>query len=128
MMKFEKYPQKCPFCNSKVVYTSNKEIYGKEYGNGKVYLCRNCYAYTSVHNGTDIAKGVLANKEMRELKKQCHSIFDTLWKNNKNRNKLYGKLAEKMNISRSHCHFGHFDTEELKIALGILERGELNDM
>ena len=125
MIKYEKYPQKCPFCNSPVVYTSNAEIYGKEYGNGKCYICKKCKAYTGVHNNTNIALGILANKEMRNLKIQCHTIFDKLWKNSKERNELYYKLSNLMNIEREHCHFGHFDLQELRQALNILKSGEL---
>ncbi len=125
MIKYEKYPQKCPFCGGKVQYTSNAEIYGKEYGNGKCYLCKKCGAYTGVHNNTNIALGVLANKEMRNLKIQCHNIFDKLWKNSKERNELYYKLSKIMKIKKEHCHFGHFDKEELKQALELLKTGEL---
>lgn len=123
MIKFEKRPKICPFCGNKVIYTSNSLVYGKEYRNGKCYLCKNCYAYTGVHTGTDIAVGILANKEMRNLKIQCHDIFDKLWTNNKERNQLYKKLAERMNIDRKHCHFGHFDIKELQKALEILKEG-----
>ena len=125
MIKYEKYPKKCPFCGGGIKYTSNAEIYGKEYGNGKCYLCRNCDAYTGVHKNTNIAIGIIANKKMRNLRNQCHHIFDTLWKNAKERNKLYYKLSQLMNISREHCHFGHFDTEELEQALKILKSGVL---
>ena len=127
MIKFEKHPKICPFCGGKIEYTSNSVIYGREYGNGKCYLCKSCDAYTGVHNGTNIALGIIANKEMRKLKKKCHEIFDKLWKNNKQRNDLYYRLSKLMNIDRKHCHFGHFDTEELKQALEILKTGALKD-
>ncbi len=47
-------PKVCRYCGSPVVFTSNAEIYGKEYGNGKCYLCRKCKAFVGVHTGTDI--------------------------------------------------------------------------
>lgn len=125
MIKYEKQPKKCPFCNGNIKYTSNAEVYGREYGNGKCYLCKKCDAYVGVHDGTNIALGIIANKEMRQLKMQCHDIFDKLWRNSKQRNELYFKLSKLMNIDRDHCHFGHFDTEELKLALKILKGGEL---
>ncbi len=125
MIKYEKRPLKCPFCGGDIRYVSNAEIYGKEYGNGKCYLCKKCDAYTGTHNDTNIALGIIANKEMRELKKQCHGIFDNLWHNRKERNELYYKLSKLMNIDRRHCHFGHFDTEELEKALQILKMGGL---
>ena len=33
-------PTVCRYCGNPVVFTSNAEIYGKEYGNGKCFLCR----------------------------------------------------------------------------------------
>lgn len=125
MIKYEKRPKKCPYCGGEVKYTSNAEIYGKEYGNGRCYLCKNCDAYTGVHNNTDVALGILANKEMRKLKNECHNLFDKLWTNRTERNEYYYKLSKIMNTTREHCHFGHFDTEELKQALKILKSGEL---
>ena len=126
MIRFEERPKICPFCSGKVEYTSNSEIYGIEYGNGKCYLCKKCDSYVGVHTGTDIALGIMANKEMRQLKKQCHNIFDKLWKNGKERNQLYYKLSKLMSIDRKHCHFGHFDIEELEQALKILKAGSLS--
>lgn len=38
-------PTICRYCGSPVVFTSNAEIYGREYGDGKCYLCRNCKAF-----------------------------------------------------------------------------------
>ncbi|WP_336769870.1 zinc-finger-containing protein [Bacillus bombysepticus] len=119
---FNKRPTQCPHCNGKVVYTSNKEIYGKEYGNGRCYLCRGCKAYTGVHTGTDIALGILATKEMTTLRKKCHKLFDPVWKVKKvlYRNVAYKRLAYALNIKRQDCHFGHFDTEMLHKAIRIL--------
>lgn len=122
MIQFEKRPQICHFCGGKVEFTSNSKIYGKEYGNGKCYLCINCRAYVGVHTGSTVALGILANDEMRKKKIKCHYLFDKMWGGTLRRNQLYSKLADEMKIERSHCHFGHFDTEELDKAYEILQR------
>lgn len=110
----------CPFCGHEVVKTSNKEIYGKEYGNGVCYLCRNCKASVGTHpDGRPL--GILANREMRILKKACHDLFDYVWKTDKMpRNSAYEILSEKLQIDIKDCHFGHFDMERLFKALKIL--------
>lgn len=114
-------PTICTFCGHEVVFTSNKEIYGKEYGNGKCYLCRNCMASVGVHNGTKNPLGVLATREMRVLKKACHELFDDVWKSNQlSRSEAYRRLAWIMQIPQSECHFGHFYTDRLMQALTIL--------
>lgn len=42
-------PTKCNICDGKVIYTSNKIIYGKEFGSGKCYYCTECGAYVGTH-------------------------------------------------------------------------------
>ena len=118
-------PSECPFCGGEVVYTSNAALYGREYGNGKCYMCRKCHASTGTHPhpNEQEALGVLANKEMKELKKQCHALLDPIWKGETrvmSRGAVYRKLARRMHIPMEACHVGHFDTARLKQALEIL--------
>ena len=115
-------PKICPYCGHEVVRTSNKEIYGgREYGNGKCYLCRNCRASVGTHPGGKKPLGILATSEMKELKKCCHGLFDPVWKKRKlGRGKLYQRLANKLDIDSKDCHFGHFETTRLLQAIKIM--------
>lgn len=118
-------PTVCNLCGGRVVYTSNAKIYGKEYGSGRCYLCTKCRAYVGTHKPRPRdAMGLLANSEMRELKKVCHALFDPLWmgkpKAHKKRNDLYYWLSKQMNIPYAECHFGYFDIEQLERAWQIL--------
>lgn len=117
-------PTQCPYCNEAVRYTSNAEVYGREYGNGRCYKCEGCDAYVGVHTGTRIPLGRLANKELRELKMQCHALFDPVWKLNKNirREQAYGRLANILNIPKKECHFGWFDRDMLLRAMTIVDK------
>ncbi len=110
-------PTICRYCGSPVVYTSNAEIYGKEYGTGKCYLCRNCRAFVGVHPGTDTPLGTLANEELREWRKEAHFWFDRIWKKPTRittRYNAYGYLARKMGLSREETHIGMFEIEQCK--------------
>ena len=122
-------PTVCNLCGGNVIFTSNAKIYGREYGSGKMYYCTDCGAHVGTHvpRPTE-ALGILANKEMRDMKKKCHDLFDQKWKNestsNKKHNartKAYAELAEKLNITIDECHFGHFDMDMLKKAYEILK-------
>jgi hypothetical protein len=114
-------PTVCDYCGAQVIYTSNAEIYGREYGNGRCYKCTNCDAYVSVHDGTDIPKGRLADKELRELKQQCHVLFDPAWKKVKlPRRTAYQRLATLIGIPPGVCHFGWFGKDLLLKSLNIL--------
>lgn len=130
MMDKYPIPTKCPYCNSEVIYTSNAAIYGRIYGNGRCYKCTSCDAYVGVHNRSNIPLGRLANKELRELKKKCHSLFDPVWKLNKHlkREDAYACLAIKLGIPIHECHFGWFDGELLHKALEILRQSDWYDV
>lgn len=125
--KIDKYPIPtiCPYCGKEVIFTSNAEIYGREYGNGKCYKCVECDSYVGTHNGTKIPLGIIANKELRELKKKCHDLFDKTWDYKlHNRGQKYKELAEYLKIPVEECHFGWFNKEILdKAILYLAEKG-----
>lgn len=122
-------PTTCNICGNKtVIYISNNIIYGKEYGSGKCYYCTNCGAYVGTHKPRpEEALGLLATKEMRNMKMKCHDLFDAAWKNKETRkeqceerNAAYERLAKELNIDVSKCHFGWFDMDMLNKAYDIL--------
>ena len=122
----ELHPTICNICNKEtVIYTSNSIIYGKEYGSGKCYYCTNCKSYVGTHKPRpDEALGLLATKEMREMKMKCHDLFDATWKNEKDkkkaRNNSYARLAKELDIPVKECHFGWFDMDMLTKAYNTL--------
>ena len=116
------HPTKCNLCGGRVVYTTNDEIYGKQYGSGYCYICSRCKAYVGTHlNHPKDAMGILANKQMRELKMRCHDIFDKMWNTSNERREMYHKLSNKMGIPLADCHFGYFNLGQLWKALLILK-------
>lgn len=120
----------CPYCGGNVIFTTNARIYhGREYGNGKCYLCIQCEASVGVQgcgkNGKKPTRrplGVLADTRMKSLKQACHSLFDPVWRYQPvHRGDCYRKLAVKMHIRAKHCHFGWFNETDLNKALAILK-------
>ena len=115
-------PTICNLCGGEVIFTSNSEIYGREYGSGRCYLCTECGAYVGTHIPVpDRAMGILANAEMRMKKRACHSMFDKMWTSKRERHLLYRKLANQMEIPMHECHFGYMDIPQLDEAILILE-------
>ncbi|MBQ7818518.1 MAG: hypothetical protein IJ341_02355 [Bacteroidales bacterium] len=115
------HPTVCNLCGGEVEFISNSLIYGKPYGSGYCYYCTSCGAYVGTHKPRPKdALGILANNEMREMKKKCHAIFDTMWTSHKERSKQYAWLAKRLGIKVQDCHFGHFDLETLNLAYTIL--------
>ena len=71
--KIDLHPKKCNICGGLVIYTNNNLIYGKSYGSGKCYLCTQCGSYVGTHEPRPTeALGLLADSQMRTLKKKCH--------------------------------------------------------
>lgn len=128
------HPTECNICNGKVIFTDNNKIYGKKYGSGKMYFCTKCKAYVGTHKPRPReALGLLANKEMREMKKKCHDLFDLKWKNEPTskkrhiaRRNAYKDLAKELGILEKECHFGYFDLNTLKVVYNILNKS-IND-
>lgn len=118
-------PKTCNLCGGKVVLIPNSQIYGKSYGSGFCYFCTECGAYVGTHTRRPFeAMGILADRDMRQMKMKCHEIFDQKWKGKKHkhhaRDLAYQRLAKKMKIDVADCHFGYMDMEQLNIAYKIL--------
>lgn len=117
-------PTKCRYCGSPVVLTSNSEIYGREYGNGKCYLCRNCKAFVGVHTGTIIPLGTLANSELRKARNKAHSEFDKLWKCSTKimtRYNAYNWLSQKLNLNLKDTHIALFEKEQCEQVIKLVK-------
>lgn len=118
-------PTTCRYCGGKVVFTSNSEIYGKEYGNGKCYLCRKCKAFVGVHTETLTPLGTLANDELRKWRKKAHNEFDKLWKGKTRRMtryNAYSLLSKQMNLTKDETHIALFEIEQCKQVIEICQR------
>ena len=118
-------PTICRYCGSPVVYTSNAEIYGREYGDGKCYLCRNCRSFVGVHPGTDIPLGTLANEELRRYRKAAHFWFDKIWKKTTRimtRDKAYKWLSKEIGLPKEQTHIGMFEKEQCEKVMEISQK------
>ncbi|MBY9081032.1 hypothetical protein KIH86_23040 [Paenibacillus sp. HN-1] len=59
--------------------------------------------------------GTLATKELRELRRQAHSIFDPLWKDGHMlRHSAYRRLSEFMGTDRKETHIAMFNEEQCR--------------
>lgn len=115
----------CPYCGGEVKLLGNEFIYGRKYGNGLCYACLQCKASVGVHSGTEIPLGRLADQATRDLRKQCHALFDPLWKGGtrfKKRPEAYRWLAYKLGIPFADCHISWLTNDQLRSAIAILEQ------
>ncbi|AAY53453.1 gp150 [Listeria phage P100] len=70
-------PTKCPLCQGNIKYTSNADLYGKEYGNGMCYMCTSCRASSGVVSlSSREPSSTISDKPMKILKKACYGLLD----------------------------------------------------
>ena len=116
---------RCQYCNDDAQWVENKEIYGRNYGKSyMVWLCKKCDAYVGCHNNTKKPLGMLANKELREARKQAKNLFiskklEDDWKNKQLRAKGYDWLKT---IFNKEFHFGESTINECKLVIKTLRR------
>ena len=119
------FPTTCNICGGQVEYVPLTKVYGKylKYGkkSGYCYHCKECDAKVGTHIDRPLeAYGILANREMSELRQKNHNMFDKFWRNKTDKTVLYHKLEEEMGIPFEECHFGYFTTEQLERSYKIL--------
>jgi hypothetical protein len=103
----------CPYCGHPTNFVNSKEVYKVDYG--MIYLCKPCDAYVGCHKGTANALGRLANKELREYKKEAHKYFDMLWKEfGFKRKEAYIRLSEYLGLPIYYTHIGMFSVDTCK--------------
>lgn len=109
----------CPYCGKLTELTDSSEVYPTNYG--KIYICRDCFAWVNCHTGTTIALGRVAKKELRQNKKTAHHYFDALWHRKMERDKCsksvarssaYAWLAKVMNLPPERAHIGMMDDQQ----------------
>lgn len=101
----------CPYCGAPTELVDDTEIYGRTFGT-RCYVCRPCGAWVGCHKGTDRALGRIANKELRELKRQAHEAFDPIWEKGFLPQKAaYMVLSAAFGLPPDQTHIGMFDEE-----------------
>lgn len=118
-------PTACPYCGGSVRLVNNSEIYrGKSYGEWPyAYHCKPCDAMVGLHPFTDLPLGTMADKELREARKEAKSLWQSIQRENSwSRNQAYDWLAKQMKIPKQECHFGHFDLDRANEAFAICDK------
>ena len=111
--------RKCPDCKDRTVFCNSQNVYGKGTDFGDIYLCTKCGAYVGCHKGTNKAYGRVAQKPLRNYRKEAHRLFDGMWQikmrinpgmsKTKARRKAYTWLSKEMGLPIELTHIGMFD-------------------
>ena len=121
----------CPYCDSPTLQVTGDEIYGqgRGYGHIKMFKCPGtCDAYSGskLEYGVRVSMGSLANKQLRELRKKCHKLFDAQWKGKPNeklaRRKCYVWLQGFTDLPEELAHIGMFNVEQCETLISELTK------
>lgn len=124
-------PVICPYCDNGAKLIDSKDYYSNGKSYGMMYLCKPCDATCGVHKTSNKPLGNLANKELRKLRREAHSLFDPLWQakirkdgcsKTKARRAGYKWLAGLLQLRPEHCHISWFSNEICKLAIKELSK------
>ena len=107
----------CQYCGEPAEYIDSKYYYSNGVSYGMIYWCKKDDAMVGTHKNSGKPLGSLANKELRELRKECHVMFDKLWKDGEmTRKEAYRRLEERLGIK----HIAWTTNEEAKRIIEFL--------
>lgn len=117
-------PVTCHYCNNNAELVTGREIYPTlvKLHQKKFWRCLPCKAWVGTHEASLDFKplGLLAKKELRDLKMRAHAAFDPVWKDGKmKRAEAYAWLAEKMGLETKRCHIGWFNEEKCQKVIDV---------
>lgn len=106
-------PGRCPVCGGEIEYRSAVGVYKHETRAKEtmLYICRNypkCDMYVRTLPGTDIPAGTLANRRLRQLRREAHALINQLHTSGvMGKDDVYCMLGTLIQAPRSECHIGY---------------------
>lgn len=114
---------KCSYCDKEAELVNSTEIYGQGRDYGWFWLCKLCGAFVGCHKGTKKPMGTLANKEIRELRKQAHALFDPIWRSRQmTRKQAYRRMAEILAVDSDEAHISMLSKDNLEKLIRSLKK------
>lgn len=118
------YEVNCPYCKEGAEFITSKEFYGRDYKTN-IYICRDCDARVGTHRNSKRPLGTMANAELRELRRVCHSLIDPFWQYGKySRKTVYIRMAKAMGLTSAEAHIGMFNEEQCRELIGYFQKGK----
>lgn len=100
------------------MFVDSSFIYGLDHKYGLMKACRD-YPKCDSYSGIDAS---LADKELRDLRKKCHALFDAKWKwGGVSRSQCYHWLKVSMGVKAKDAHISRFRNEQCLRLLELLD-------
>lgn len=103
---------KCPYCGSQALLRP-ASVVGRNLTPGEeVYVCARypaCDAYVSAHRESRLPMGTLADRPLRQKRRQAHIALNQLWEQGlMTRKEAYRWLQVQLGLPESEAHIGRF--------------------
>ena len=103
---------KCPYCGSQAFLRPASVVYKSISPGDEVYVCGRypaCDAYVSAHRASHLPMGTLANRSLRQKRRQAHIALNRLWEQGlMTRKEAYRWLQVQLGLPESEAHIGRF--------------------
>jgi len=103
---------KCPYCRSQALLRPASVVHECAAPGEEVYVCARypvCNAYVSAHRDSHLPMGTLADRSLRQKRRQAHIALNQLWEQGlMTRKEAYRWLQVQLGLPESEAHIGHF--------------------
>ena len=119
---------KCPYCRSQAFLRPATVVYGQGHSepNTELYVCARypiCDAYVAAHKKTGLPMGTLADRSLRQKRRQAHIALNRLWEQGlMTRKEAYRWLQVQLSLPESEAHIGRFSAYRCEQVISLCGR------
>ena len=117
---------KCPYCGSPAFLRPASVVHERTTPGEEVYVCARypaCDAYVSAHRESRLPMGTLANKSLRNKRRQAHIAMARLWEQGlMPRKEAYRGLQIQLGLPESEAHIGRFSEYRCEQVIALCGR------
>ena len=116
----------CPYCGAKAVRRS-AQVVRRNAGSGEeVYVCARypvCDAYVAAHRDSRLPMDTLADRTLRQKRRQAHIALNRLWGQGlMTRKEAYRWLQVQLSLPESEAHIGRFSAYRCEQVINLCSR------
>jgi len=117
---------KCPYCGSKALLRPASIVRRNATLGEEVYICARypaCDAYVSAHQNNRLPMGTLADKPLREKRRQAHAAFNCLWESRRmTKKEAYRWLQVQLGLPEQEAHIARFSEYRCRQVIDLCSR------
>ena len=115
---------KCPYCGSQALLRPASVVHEHTIPGEEV--CARfpvCNAYVSAHRDSHLPMGTLADRPLRQKRRQAHITLSQLWERGlMTRKEAYRWLQVQLSLPESEAHIGHFSAYRCDQVIDLCNR------